>query len=141
MHIAAQVVALVVVVLVVSWVARRLDWPAPLCLIAVGVAASYVPGVPGYHLSPEVVLVGLLPPLLYSAAIQTSLLDFRKLRGPIATLSVGLVRVHHPRRGARRVGGLPACRWPRASRWARWSRRPTRSRPAPWRTGSACRAS
>jgi CPA1 family monovalent cation:H+ antiporter len=90
-HIAAELVALVVTVLVVTAVARRLDWPPPLCLIAVGVAASYLPGVPEYRLSPEVVLVGLLPPLLYSAAIQTSLLDFRKLRGPIALLSVGLV--------------------------------------------------
>lgn len=80
-----------VTVLVVTAAARRFDWPAPLCLIAVGVGASYVPGVPEYGLSPEVVLVGLLPPLLYSAAIQTSLLDYRKLRGPIALLSVGLV--------------------------------------------------
>ena len=91
MDIAAEIVALVVAVLVVTAVARRLDWSAPLCLIALGVGASFVPGVPDYHLSPEVVLVGLLPPLLYSAAIQTSLLDFRKLRGPIALLSVGLV--------------------------------------------------
>ncbi|HEY7596802.1 MAG TPA: Na+/H+ antiporter [Actinophytocola sp.] len=91
MHVAAEIVALVVAVLAVTALARRFDWPAPLCLIAVGVAASYVPGVPDYALSSEVVLVGLLPPLLYSAAIQTSLLDFRKMRGPIATLSVGLV--------------------------------------------------
>jgi Na+/H+ antiporter len=90
-HIAVEIVALVVTVLIVTAIAERLDWSAPLCLIAVGVAASYMPGVPVYHLSPEVVLVGLLPPLLYSAAIQTSLLDFRKLRGPIALLSVGLV--------------------------------------------------
>ncbi|TDP95090.1 Na+/H+ antiporter [Labedaea rhizosphaerae] len=91
MHIAAEVVALVVIVLVVSWLSQRLDWSAPLCLIVVGVGASYVPGFPEYRLSPELVLVGLLPPLLYGAAIQTSLLDFRKMRGPIATLSVGLV--------------------------------------------------
>jgi monovalent cation/hydrogen antiporter len=90
-HIAAEFVALVVAVLAVTAVARRLDWSAPLCLIAVGVVASYVPEVPEYHLSPELVLVGLLPPLLYSAAIQTSLVDYRKLRGPIALLSVGLV--------------------------------------------------
>jgi CPA1 family monovalent cation:H+ antiporter len=90
-HIAAEFVGLVVAVLVVTAIARWLDWSAPLCLIAVGVGASYVPGVPDYHLSPEVVLVGLLPPLLYSAAIQTSLVDYRKLRGPIALLSVGLV--------------------------------------------------
>jgi CPA1 family monovalent cation:H+ antiporter len=90
-HIAAEIVALVAAVLVVTTIARRFDWPEPLCLIGVGVIASFVPGVPDYHLSPEVVLVGLLPPLLYSAAVQTSLVDFRKLRGPIATLSVGLV--------------------------------------------------
>jgi len=90
-HTAAEIVGLVVAVLVVTSLARRLDLSAPLCLIAVGIGASYVPGVPDYHLSPEVVLVGLLPPLLYSAAIQTSLLDYRKLRGPIALLSVGLV--------------------------------------------------
>ncbi|RSM46693.1 Na+/H+ antiporter [Amycolatopsis balhimycina DSM 5908] len=83
--------ALVVAVLVVSAVARRLDWSAPLCLIVVGVAASYVPGVPEVHLDPEVVLLGLLPPLLYSAAIQTSLIDFRKNRGAIGLMSVGLV--------------------------------------------------
>ena len=91
MHIAAEIVALVVAVLVVTTIARRLDWSAPLCLIGVGVIASYIPGVPEYHLSAELVLVGLLPPLLYSAAIQTSLLDYRRLRGPIALLSVGLV--------------------------------------------------
>jgi monovalent cation/hydrogen antiporter len=90
-HVAAEIVALVVVVLAVTAVTRRWDWSAPLCLIAVGVVASYLPGVPDYQLSPEVVLVGLLPPLLYSAAIQTSLVDYRKLRGPIALLSVGLV--------------------------------------------------
>ncbi|MFI9383840.1 Na+/H+ antiporter [Kutzneria sp. NPDC052558] len=91
MEIAAEIVALVVAVLAVTAVARRLDWSAPLCLIVVGVAVSFVPGVPEYQLDPEVVLVGLLPPLLYSTAIQTSLVDFNRLRGPIAVLSVGLV--------------------------------------------------
>jgi Na+/H+ antiporter len=88
---AAGLVGLVVTVLLVTAIARRLDWSAPLCLVAVGVAASYVPGVPEFQLDPEVVLLGLLPPLLYSASIQTSLIAFRKLRGPIALLSVGLV--------------------------------------------------
>ncbi|WP_033296080.1 Na+/H+ antiporter [Amycolatopsis jejuensis] len=91
MHIAAELVALVLTVLVVTVLARRMDWSAPLCLVAVGVAASFLPGVPEYELDPEVVLIGLLPPLLYSASIQTSLVAFRKLRGPIALLSVGLV--------------------------------------------------
>jgi CPA1 family monovalent cation:H+ antiporter len=84
-------VALVVAVLAVTAVARRFDWSPPLCLIVFGVAASYVPGVPEYHLDPEVVLLGLLPPLLYATAIRTSLVDFRALKSPIALLSVGLV--------------------------------------------------
>ncbi|ONI81418.1 Na+/H+ antiporter [Actinosynnema sp. ALI-1.44] len=91
MEIAAELVGLVVTVLIVMTVARRLDWSAPLCLVVVGVAASYIPGIPDYDLDPEVVLVGLLPPLLYSASVQTSLVAFRKLRGPIMLLSVGLV--------------------------------------------------
>ncbi|HEV7976495.1 Na+/H+ antiporter [Amycolatopsis sp.] len=91
MDIAVKIVALVAAVLLVTALARKLDWSAPLCLIVVGLVASYVPGVPEYHLDPEVVLLGLLPPLLYATAIRTSLVDFRKNRGPIALLSVGLV--------------------------------------------------
>ncbi|RJQ84992.1 Na+/H+ antiporter [Amycolatopsis panacis] len=91
MHVAAELVGLVLTVLIVTVGARRWDWSAPLCLVTVGVAASFVPGVPEYDLDPEVVLIGLLPPLLYSASIQTSLVAFRRLRGPIALLSVGLV--------------------------------------------------
>ncbi len=52
---------------------------------------SYVPGVPTVHLGADVVLLGLLPPLLYSAAIQTSLVDFNANRRSILLLSVGLV--------------------------------------------------
>jgi len=82
---------LAVGVLVVTEVARRLDVPAPFLLIAVGVAASYVPQVPQVYLDHDVVLLGLLPPLLYAAAQQTSLVDFRANWRPIMMLSVGLV--------------------------------------------------
>ncbi|PXY35713.1 Na+/H+ antiporter [Prauserella flavalba] len=91
MEVAAELAGLVVAVLVVTAVAGRLNWSAPLCLIVVGVGASFVPGMPEYELHPEVVLLGLLPPLLYATAIRSSLVDFRANRGPIALLSVGLV--------------------------------------------------
>jgi Na+/H+ antiporter len=78
-------------VLVASAVAERLDVPAPLLLVVVGVAASYVEQVPQIYLSEEVVLFGLLPPLLYAAAQRTSLADFNANRRPILLLSVGLV--------------------------------------------------
>ncbi|WP_435155120.1 Na+/H+ antiporter [Amycolatopsis sacchari] len=91
MQLATQIIGLVVAVLVVTGIARRFDWSPPLCLIIAGVAASFVPGVPAYELDPELVLVGLLPPLLYSSALRTSLVEIRANRTPIALLSVGLV--------------------------------------------------
>ena len=50
-----------------------------------------MPGVPEVRLSSDLVLYGLLPPLLYAAALSTSLLDVRAHRGAILSLSVGLV--------------------------------------------------
>jgi len=89
--VAIFLVALAVSILVVTALADRIDIPAPLVLVVVGVVASYIPGLPEVHLSPEVVLLGLLPPLLYAVAIQTSLVDFNANRRPILLLSVGLI--------------------------------------------------
>lgn len=91
MEIAVLLVVLAVGVLAVTAVAERIGIPAPLVLIVAGVAASYVPGVPEITLEPEVVLLGLLPPLLYATAIQTSLVDFNANRRSILLLSVGLI--------------------------------------------------
>ncbi|MFB7499536.1 Na+/H+ antiporter [Streptomyces sp. NPDC056161] len=75
----------------VAGAARRTAVPAPLLLVAVGLAVSYVPGVPGYTLDPEVVLPLLLPPLLYTSASDSSYLDLRAQLRPVALLSVGYV--------------------------------------------------
>ncbi|WP_193605760.1 Na+/H+ antiporter [Nocardioides dongkuii] len=91
MDVALLLCGLAVGVLVVTAVAQRIDVPAPFLLIAVGVAASYVPQVPQVYLDHDVVLLGLLPPLLYAAAQQTSLVDFNANRRPILLLSIGLV--------------------------------------------------
>ncbi len=91
MELALLLVSMAAVVLAATAVSDRLHVPAPLLLILVGAAASYVPGVPTIHLESEVVLLGLLPPLLYAAAIQTSLVDFNANRGSILRLSVVLV--------------------------------------------------
>lgn len=53
--------------------------------------ASYLPFVPEFDIEPELVLLGLLPPLLYTTAIRTSLVDFRPKKVSITLLSVGLV--------------------------------------------------
>ena len=91
MEIALLAVVLAAAVTALNSLAGRFAISAPLLLVAVGIAASFVPGLPEIELLPEVVLLGLLPPLLYSAAIRTSLVDFRRNRRPIGLLSVGLV--------------------------------------------------
>ncbi|MCP3756904.1 Na+/H+ antiporter [Streptomyces sp. TBY4] len=84
-------VALVAGCAVVAGLARRTPVPAPLLLVAAGLAAAYVPGVPEYGLDPHIVLPLLLPPLLYTAAVDSSYLDLRANLRPVALLSVGYV--------------------------------------------------
>ncbi len=91
MHLVFTLVGIVAVVLAVATVCSKLDLPSPLILIVVGVVGSYLPFIPDVRLEPEVVLFGLLPPLLYAAALQTSLVDFNANRRSILLLSVGLV--------------------------------------------------
>ncbi|MBM6401022.1 cation:proton antiporter domain-containing protein [Phycicoccus sonneratiae] len=88
---AALVVALVLVVIVVSRLAAPRGVPVPIALLGVGAVLSVIPQVPEVRLSPDVVLYGLLPPLLYSAALSSSLVDIRTYRSKILSLSVGLV--------------------------------------------------
>ncbi|MFC4464414.1 Na+/H+ antiporter [Streptomyces xiangluensis] len=76
---------------VVAGAARRTPVPPPLLLVTMGLAVSYVPGVPEYTLDPDVVLPLLLPPLLYTAATDSSYLDLRASIRPVALLSVGYV--------------------------------------------------
>ena len=70
MELALLLVSMAAVVLAATAVSDRLHVPAPLLLIVVGAVASYVPGMPVIHLESEVVLLGLLPPLLNDATRQ-----------------------------------------------------------------------
>ncbi len=88
---AAGLVLLATGALVVAAIARRRDLSAPLLLVMAGLALSYVPGVPEYRLDPEIVLVVFLPPLLYSAALDSSYLRLRDTKRAVGLLSVGLV--------------------------------------------------
>ncbi|TCO64879.1 Na+/H+ antiporter [Actinocrispum wychmicini] len=87
----AEVLLLLVSSLAVTTLARRLNWSAPLLLVAIGLAISYVPGIPAFELDPQLILVLILPPLLYSAALDSSYLNIKANIRPIGLLSVGLV--------------------------------------------------
>lgn len=91
MEVAAGLVALVAVVLAVSALCDRIGIAAPLALVTVGIGASFIPAMPNVPLYPDVVLLGLLPPLLYAASYRSSLIDFRSNVQPIGMLSVVLV--------------------------------------------------
>jgi monovalent cation/hydrogen antiporter len=113
-HVALSLAALAAVVIVVVGFSRRYDLPAPLLLVAIGAGASFLPFVPEVHLTEEVVLVGLLPPLLYSAALQTSLVDFNHNRRPILLLSIGLVAFTTVGVAVTAYYVIPAISWPAA---------------------------
>lgn len=90
---ASGLVIIAVAVIAVTALAERIRFSAPLLLMLVGIVASYLPFVEAPSLGTELVLLGFLPPLLYAAAIRTSVIDFRANWHSIAYLSVGLVVV------------------------------------------------
>ena len=65
--------------------------PYPIFLVLGGLALGFVPGVPTIELPPDVVLIAVLPPLLYSSAFFTSLRELRANMRPIGALAIGLV--------------------------------------------------
>ncbi|MEO8908157.1 MAG: Na+/H+ antiporter [Microbacteriaceae bacterium] len=85
------IVSFVVVTVTITGLSRRIGWSAPVALVLVGAVASFIPGVPQVQVEPELILYGLLPPLLFATAIRTSFADVRARRDSILALSVGLV--------------------------------------------------
>jgi monovalent cation/hydrogen antiporter len=67
--------------------------PAAIPLVCGGLILSFAPGLPHLTLPPDLVLVAILPPLLYSSAFFTGLRDLRANLRPISLLAVGLVAV------------------------------------------------
>ncbi len=86
----AIVIGLVTVVGVAAF-SKKLGVAAPLILVVVGIGISYIPGVGPIELAPEVILSGILPLLLYAAAINVPIVDFRRNLDSISGLSVVLV--------------------------------------------------
>lgn len=84
--------ALVTIVLVARF-STKLGLAAPLVLVVVGVVFSLIPGTPPIEVEPEWILVGVLPPLLYSAAVTVPIMDMRRNLKAITSLSVVLVIV------------------------------------------------
>lgn len=80
-----------VVIAAATVVGPRLGVASPLVLVAIGVAASFLPLFGSIHIEPEWILEGVLPPLLYSSAVSMPAMNFRREFGAISGLSVVLV--------------------------------------------------
>lgn len=75
----------------VAVAARRLNVSPSILLVAAGIGMALIPGLPKIELAPEVVLLVILPPLIYSAGVAMSWREFKFNLRPIALLAVGCV--------------------------------------------------
>ncbi len=71
--------------------ARRINVAPAILLLLTGIALAFVPGMPSLELPPELVLLVVLPPLIYSASVAMSWREFKHNLRPIILLSVGCV--------------------------------------------------
>ena len=84
------ILAGVAVVVAMRWFAAKTGLPAAALLTVIGILYAVLPG-PNIELDPHLVLTLILPPLLYSAALDSSLVDIRRNLRTVISLSVVLV--------------------------------------------------
>jgi monovalent cation/hydrogen antiporter len=82
---------LVAVLAATALLARQINIAPAILLLLAGVALAFVPGMPALELPPEVVLLLVLPPLIYSASVAMSWREFKFNLRPIILLAVGCV--------------------------------------------------
>ena len=74
-----------------SQLSDRIGVAPALILLAGGTAVGFLPFIPAVELDPQVVLEGILPPLLFSTAVSISTINFRRELAPVAVLAILLV--------------------------------------------------
>ncbi|GAB3058548.1 cation:proton antiporter [Sediminivirga luteola] len=86
-------VVAVLIIVATSLFAQKHGVAAPVLLVLVGIGCSFIPGTPEILVEPEWILAIVLPPILYAAAVNVPVTDFRRSIGTITALSVVLVVV------------------------------------------------
>src|SRR5688572_33351460 len=82
---------LLAVLAAIAVAARRLNTAPSILLVVAGVVLALIPGLPRIELAPELVLLGILPPLIYSAGVAMSWREFKFNLRPITLLAFGAV--------------------------------------------------
>jgi len=126
----AEVSTFLVLLCLVTFLAfltRNWSIPYPTVMVFVGGGIALIPGLPNVGLTPDVVFLIFLPPLLYAAAWQTPIHDFRKNIRAISLPTIGLVLMTTICVGITLIGFSRSFRGRRRLRWGQLSRRWTRS--------------
>ncbi|MFJ4254642.1 cation:proton antiporter [Microbacterium sp. NPDC090003] len=89
----AEIFYVLVGAVVVAAIARWRGWPAPLLVTVVALAVSFLPFVPELRADGHLLLNLVLPPLLYSAALDVSFVGFRRSLPQIRRLGIWLVLI------------------------------------------------
>lgn len=84
-------ILLLIVMALVGVVSARVEIPTAILLVLTGVALALVPGLPTIRLNPDIVLLLVLPPIIYSSAVAMSWSEFRFNLRPISLLAIGCV--------------------------------------------------
>ena len=103
----AYVLIVVTIAIALSALAEKRNFQPALLVVMVGLAASFIPGIPLLELEPEFILTIVLPPMLFSAARDFSFADFSRRMGSIFNLGVFLVFVSTIVVGIATIGILP----------------------------------
>jgi len=82
---------LLAVLVLVAVIAQRLKLPPSILLVIAGIVLALIPGLPAIELAPELVILVLLPPLIYSAGVSMSWREFCFNLRPITLLAFGCV--------------------------------------------------
>src|SRR5687767_4166863 len=91
MNLLEVILFLMLCAVALGWVARHFNFPYPIALVIGGGALGFVPQLPELPFDPQFILVLVLPPILYQAALLTSWRDFKANIRPISSLAIGLV--------------------------------------------------
>ena len=75
----------------VAAAAKRLNTSPSILLVVAGIGIAFIPGLPRVEIAPEVVLLVILPPLIYSAGVSMSWREFRFNLRPIILFAFGAV--------------------------------------------------
>ena len=88
-----ELVFLLLMLFVVAFgvLARKLKIPYSIVLVVAGTLLGLIPGIPKVALNPDLIFYVVLPPLLYSAAWETSWREFSYNLVSILLLAFGLV--------------------------------------------------